>query len=269
MQDRPTFGALSNQGRCHSCSVENTTKNLPENKFSNKNNFGENTYDTISIMGNVYHSLYVRNCMELHENKFLIHENCLISIFGQPGRLVCLFVLPFEFPLLKVFAFLSKFLIESVFSSRDSCRFLSIFILIFFFELVAFICTIFASEALLPSSFGTDKFENSFCCRVAVSFFVPCFLGHWLYWRLADCGGSLLCGSEYTLDNANIYWQTAWRYYKIDELTAGNVAKYHRRECISDYQIWRVPLLDFRKCCVQLHCFLLYLVVSWALGFRP
>ena len=113
--------------------------------------------------------------------------------------------------------------------------------------MVTFICTIFASEALLPSSFGTDKFENSFCCRVAVSFVVPCFLEHWLYWTLTDCGDSLFCGSEYTLDNANIYWQTAWRYYKIDELTAGNVAKYHRREFISDYQNWRVPLLDFRK----------------------
>ena len=36
MQDRPTFGALSNQGLCHPCSIENTTKNLSENKFSNK-----------------------------------------------------------------------------------------------------------------------------------------------------------------------------------------------------------------------------------------
>ena len=29
--------------------------------------------------------LYVRNCMELYEKKIPIYENCMISIFGQPG----------------------------------------------------------------------------------------------------------------------------------------------------------------------------------------
>ena len=36
MQDRPTFGALSNQGLCHLCSVATTTKNFSENKFRKK-----------------------------------------------------------------------------------------------------------------------------------------------------------------------------------------------------------------------------------------
>ena len=39
MQDRPTFGALSNQGLCHLCSVANTTENLSENEFTNKKQF--------------------------------------------------------------------------------------------------------------------------------------------------------------------------------------------------------------------------------------
>ena len=34
--DRPTFGALSNHGLCHLCSVGNTTENLSKNKFTNK-----------------------------------------------------------------------------------------------------------------------------------------------------------------------------------------------------------------------------------------
>ena len=34
MPDRPTFGALSNQGLCHLCSVANTTENLSD--FTNK-----------------------------------------------------------------------------------------------------------------------------------------------------------------------------------------------------------------------------------------
>ena len=36
MQDRPTFGALSNQGLCHLCSVATTTENFSENKFRKK-----------------------------------------------------------------------------------------------------------------------------------------------------------------------------------------------------------------------------------------
>ena len=69
MQDRPTFGALSNQGLCHLCSVANTTENLSEIKFTNKKQrffvYGENTYHTISIYGKIliiefsYNFLYV------------------------------------------------------------------------------------------------------------------------------------------------------------------------------------------------------------------
>ena len=32
-----------------------------------------------------YNFLYVGNCMKLYEKKFPIYENCMISIFGQPG----------------------------------------------------------------------------------------------------------------------------------------------------------------------------------------
>ena len=95
MQDRPTFGALSNQGLCHLCSVANTTENLSEIKFPNKIQlFGlwrKNTYHTIFIYGKMliiefsYQLLYVWNCMKLYEKKFPIHEKCMISIFGQPG----------------------------------------------------------------------------------------------------------------------------------------------------------------------------------------
>ena len=79
MQDRPTFA------RPKICQKINIRK---------KNNFlvyGENTYHTISIYGKMliiefsYNFLYVWNCMKLYEKKFPIYENCLISIFGQPG----------------------------------------------------------------------------------------------------------------------------------------------------------------------------------------
>ena len=36
MQDRPTFGVLSNQGLCDLCSVANSTKNFSETKFWKK-----------------------------------------------------------------------------------------------------------------------------------------------------------------------------------------------------------------------------------------
>ena len=36
MQDRPTFGVLSNQGLCHLCSVATTTENFSETKFRKK-----------------------------------------------------------------------------------------------------------------------------------------------------------------------------------------------------------------------------------------
>ena len=35
-----------------------------------------------------YNFLYVWNCMKLYEKKLPIYENCMISIFGQPGSLV-------------------------------------------------------------------------------------------------------------------------------------------------------------------------------------
>ena len=32
-----------------------------------------------------YNFLYVWNCIDLHKKKLLIYENCVTSIFGQPG----------------------------------------------------------------------------------------------------------------------------------------------------------------------------------------
>ena len=32
-----------------------------------------------------YSFLYVWNCMKLYDKKFLIHGNCMIRSFGQPG----------------------------------------------------------------------------------------------------------------------------------------------------------------------------------------
>ena len=85
---------MSNQGLCHLGSVANTTQNFSEINFrSKKNNFlvyGENTYYTISIYEKMfiieisYNFLYVWNCMELYEKKFIIYDNCMLSIFGQP-----------------------------------------------------------------------------------------------------------------------------------------------------------------------------------------
>ena len=33
-----------------------------------------------------YNFLYVWICMELYEKKFTIYDNCMLSIFGQPGK---------------------------------------------------------------------------------------------------------------------------------------------------------------------------------------
>ena len=35
-----------------------------------------------------YNFLYVWNCMELYDKKFLIYGNCMIRSFGQPGKLL-------------------------------------------------------------------------------------------------------------------------------------------------------------------------------------
>ena len=96
MQDYPTFGAFSNQGLCHLCSVANTTEKFSETKFRKKNSiFGlwKNTYNTIFIYGKMfiieisYNVLYVWHCMELYDKKFFINGNCMIRSFGQPGPL--------------------------------------------------------------------------------------------------------------------------------------------------------------------------------------
>ena len=95
MQDRPTFGVLSNQGLCHLCSAATTTENFSETKFRKKKSkflvYGKNTYHTVFIYGKMliiefsYNFLYVWNCMKLYDKKFLIYGNCMIRSFCQPG----------------------------------------------------------------------------------------------------------------------------------------------------------------------------------------
>ena len=96
MQDRRTFGVLSNQGLCNLCPVATTTENFSKTTFRKKKIkiFGlwENTYHTTFIYGKMliiefsYNFLYVWNCMKLYDNKFLIYGNCMIRSFGQPGK---------------------------------------------------------------------------------------------------------------------------------------------------------------------------------------
>ena len=95
MQDRPTFGVLSNQGLCQLCSVATTTENFSETKFRKKKSkflvYGKSRYHTIFIYGKMliiefsYNFLYVWNCMKLYDKKFLIYGNYMIRSFGQPG----------------------------------------------------------------------------------------------------------------------------------------------------------------------------------------
>ena len=95
MQDRPTFGDLSNQGLYHLCSVANTTKNLSENVLTNKKQlFGlwrKDLSNNFHLWKNAFHRVFIQFSvrMELYEKKFLIYENCMISFFGQPGLLKC------------------------------------------------------------------------------------------------------------------------------------------------------------------------------------
>ena len=73
MQDRPTFGALSNQGLSHLCLVANTTKNLTENKFTNKKQFfglwRKHLSYIFRLWENVYHRVFIDFSvrMELYE----------------------------------------------------------------------------------------------------------------------------------------------------------------------------------------------------------
>ena len=44
----------------------------------------------IFIIEFFHNFLYVWNCMKLYEKKFPIYENCMISSFGQPGKLIAI-----------------------------------------------------------------------------------------------------------------------------------------------------------------------------------
>ena len=64
MHDRTTFGALSNQGLCHLCSVANTTENLSENNFTNKKQvFGlwrKYLSYNFHLWENAYHKVFIQ-----------------------------------------------------------------------------------------------------------------------------------------------------------------------------------------------------------------
>ena len=74
MQDRPTFGVLSNQGVCHLCSVATTTENFSETKFRKKKNkifcLWKHTLSyNFHIWKNAYHRVFIQFSvrMELYE----------------------------------------------------------------------------------------------------------------------------------------------------------------------------------------------------------
>ena len=73
MQDRPTFGVLSNQGLCHLCSVANTTENFQKLNLERKNqNFwfmGIHLSYNFHIWKNAYHRVFIQFSvrMELYE----------------------------------------------------------------------------------------------------------------------------------------------------------------------------------------------------------
>ena len=79
MQDRLTFGPLSNQGLYHLCSVANTTENFSENIFKNKNHFFGLWKKHLSYIFHLCEIVYYRDFiqfsavgMELYEEKFSI-----------------------------------------------------------------------------------------------------------------------------------------------------------------------------------------------------
>ena len=98
MQDRPTFGVLSNQGLLSLVFGCNYNRKFFRNQILKEKikifGFWENTYHTIFIYGKMliiefsYNFLYVWNCMKLYDKKFLIYGNCMIRSFGQPGGLM-------------------------------------------------------------------------------------------------------------------------------------------------------------------------------------
>ena len=97
MQDRPTFGVLSNQVFVTRDRLQTQPKTFQKLNLERNNQFfglWKNTYHTIFIYGKMfiieisYNVLYVWHCMELYDKKFFINGNCMIRSFGQPGH-VC------------------------------------------------------------------------------------------------------------------------------------------------------------------------------------
>ena len=85
MQDRPTFGVLSNQPLCHLCSAANTTENFSEINLERKKNFGiwKNTYHTIFI----YEKMFI---IEISYNVLYVCTydvvwNCMTRSFSYMG----------------------------------------------------------------------------------------------------------------------------------------------------------------------------------------
>ena len=93
-KDRPTFGALRNQGLCHMCSAANGTENFSEinlerikqtfwfmeTHLSYNFHLWKNVYPRDFTQFSVRMALY-----ELYDKKFLINGNCMIRSFGHPG----------------------------------------------------------------------------------------------------------------------------------------------------------------------------------------
>ena len=72
----------------------NATQNFSENKFRNKKQlFGlwrKHLSYNFHLWENIYYRVFIQfsvrmDWMKLYEKKFPIYENCMMSIFGQPG----------------------------------------------------------------------------------------------------------------------------------------------------------------------------------------
>ena len=64
MQDRPTFGALSNEGLCHLFSVANRTQNVLENKIRNKKQLFGFWKKHLSYNFHLWESVYYSNFIQ-------------------------------------------------------------------------------------------------------------------------------------------------------------------------------------------------------------
>ena len=64
-KDRPTFGALSNQGLCHLCSAANTIKNISEINLERKNQNFWFMEKHLSYNFHLWKNVYYRDFIQL------------------------------------------------------------------------------------------------------------------------------------------------------------------------------------------------------------